>query len=158
MSKGGGVPLGVPSDPKCPHNRVRSQTDATPRTHALTWSVTSRLESTFAPRCVQVGGRGPAEGAGGGSIGAFGFMFMFMFMFMLSHVIPYAKHPLEIPPFNRCSASTTSTVFSPLFSLTPTRAIDRDPHVFFSGIGDVRPDPETVLKDLSESLTHFFQF
>ena len=24
---------------------------------------------------------------------------MFMFMFMLSHVIPYAKHPLEIPPF-----------------------------------------------------------
>ena len=72
MSKGGGVPLGVPSDPKCPHNRVRSQTDATPRTHALTWSVTSRLESLFAPRCVQVGGRGPAEGAGGGSIGAFG--------------------------------------------------------------------------------------
>ena len=48
----GGVPLGVPSDPKCPHNRVRSQTDATPRTHALTWSVTSRLESLFAPRCV----------------------------------------------------------------------------------------------------------
>ena len=34
----------------------------------------------------------------------FTFMFMFMFMFifffmvMLSHVIPYAKHPLEIPP------------------------------------------------------------
>ena len=28
----------------------------------------------------------------------FVFMFMFMFMFMLSHVIPYAKHPLEIPP------------------------------------------------------------
>jgi hypothetical protein len=35
------------------------------------------------------------------------FMFMFMFMFMLSHVIPYAKHPLEIPPFNRFSASTS---------------------------------------------------
>jgi hypothetical protein len=38
-------------------------------------------------------------------------MFMFMFMFMLSHVIPYAKHPLEIPPFNRFSASTTPTDF-----------------------------------------------
>ena len=25
-------------------------------------------------------------------------MFMLMFMFMLSHVIPYAKHPLEIYP------------------------------------------------------------
>ena len=31
----------------------------------------------------------------------FVFMFVFMFMLMLivlSHVIPYAKHPLEIPP------------------------------------------------------------
>ena len=27
------------------------------------------------------------------------FMFMFMFMLMLSHAIPYAKHPLEIPPY-----------------------------------------------------------
>jgi len=27
------------------------------------------------------------------------FMFMFMFMLMVSHVISYAKHPLEIPPF-----------------------------------------------------------
>jgi hypothetical protein len=46
-------------------------------------------------------------------------MFMFMFMFMLSHVIPYAKHPLEIPPFNRFSASTTSTDFCLKCSLTP---------------------------------------
>ena len=30
----------------------------------------------------------------------FRFMFMFMFMLLLSHVIPYAKHPLEIPPFS----------------------------------------------------------
>ena len=29
----------------------------------------------------------------------FMFMFMFFFMVMLSHVIPYAKHPLEIPPY-----------------------------------------------------------
>jgi hypothetical protein len=26
-------------------------------------------------------------------------MLMLMFMFMLSHVTPYVKHPLEIPPF-----------------------------------------------------------
>jgi hypothetical protein len=28
-----------------------------------------------------------------------------------AHVVPYAKHPLEIPPFNRFSAATTSTDF-----------------------------------------------
>ena len=32
------------------------------------------------------------------------------------------------------------------------------PPRFFSGIGDVRPDPETVLKDLSGTVTHFLQF
>ena len=37
-------------------------------------------------------------------------MLMLMLMLMLlSHVIPYAKHPLEIPPFNRFSDSTSDS-------------------------------------------------
>ena len=35
-----------------------------------------------------------------------GVILIMIMLFMLSHVIPYAKHPLETPPFNRFSAST----------------------------------------------------
>jgi len=78
------------------------------------------------------------------------FMFMFMLMLMLSHVIPYAKHPLEIPPFKcffSCRTNNNSTSMSNTHythTAAPVLGLSTTPYlgpraVALGGGGEFRP-------------------